>query len=494
MNLPNVAQASQPARAEHLDGGKTRTRPDAGWEACATKFLLLLSLFGLEGICAPTQVLPTEAKVSVIGHAWAGDPVSFAILTERGHQFVAFYDGDRRLNVAGRSLDSDGWTIVKPEGHDVPARGRSSNVTGWDSHNYLRLALDRDGFLHVTGNMHVEPLVYYRTRRPLEVSTLERIDFMTGELEEHCTYPVFFKNAAGDLLFRYRDGSAGKGNDLYDIYDTATRRWHRLLSTPLLDGQDKRNAYALEPTLGPDGYFHLVWMWREAWDCSTNHTLSYARSRDLLHWEDSHGKALELPITLSRCDVIDPSKQKEGLMNMTFQLGFDDQKKPVAVYHRYDAQGHSQIYAARPTSTGWEVHPLTQWNFRWAFGGLGSVPAEVILGEPRLTSRETLLIDFDSSAIGAGRLQVNAKTLEPLAPLPAGPKPLPARLLAPESSFAGMEVQTMVSHYGSKLYVLRWETLPRNRDEPRAQVPPASELRVYEMPDADVNNARQIGS
>jgi hypothetical protein len=39
--------------------------------------------------------------------------------------------------------------------------------------------------------MHANPLVYYRTRVPFDVATLERIDRMTGERETRCTYPVF---------------------------------------------------------------------------------------------------------------------------------------------------------------------------------------------------------------------------------------------------------------------------------------------------------------
>src|SRR5258705_229943 len=57
--------------------------------------------------------------------------------------------------------------------------------------------------------MRNDPLIYYRTRKPFDVDTLERLDHMTGDHETRCTYPVCFKNAASDLLFRYRDdGSA----------------------------------------------------------------------------------------------------------------------------------------------------------------------------------------------------------------------------------------------------------------------------------------------
>ena len=99
-------------------------------------------------------------------------------------------------------------------------------------------------------------------------------DRMTGERETRCTYPVFFTNAAGDLMFRYRDGSSGDGSDLYNIYDPATRTWRRVLDTPVLDGEGRRNAYAIEPTLGPDGRLHLVWMWRDTPDCATKNNLS----------------------------------------------------------------------------------------------------------------------------------------------------------------------------------------------------------------------------
>ena len=50
--------------------------------------------------------------------------------------------------------------------------------------------------------MHNDPLVYYRTGKPFDLATLERIDYMTGDHEQSITYPVFFKNADGDLLYR----------------------------------------------------------------------------------------------------------------------------------------------------------------------------------------------------------------------------------------------------------------------------------------------------
>ena len=436
-----------------------------------------------------------EPAGQLIDRVWAGHPVSFALLTERGHQFMAYYDAERRLTVAGRKLGEEKWTRVQPAGVPVEGKNRDSNVTNWDSHNFLRLALDRDGCLHLSGNMHVNPLVYYRTSRPFDVSTLERIDRMTGDRETRCTYPLFFKTAAGELVFRYRDGSSGNGSDLYNIYDPTSRAWRRLLDTPLLDGEGERNAYATEPTLGPDGYFHLVWMWRETPDASTNHTLSYARSRDLVHWENSRGAALKLPITLATSDVIDGAKVKEGLINMTMAVGFDAGKRPVVTYHRYDARGKSQVYAARPGGgPGWDVRQVSAWNFRWDFSGGGSLTAEVSVGAPHLEKDGTLVMSYGSAAVGGGRWRLRGETLERVADLPAPPAELPEELRRVRSEYPGMEVQSLGSRAAGQRWVLRWETLGRNRDLPRASVPPPSELWLYELPNADTSDAKRVGS
>ena len=57
-----------------------------------------------------------------------------------------------------------------------------------------------------------------------------------------------------------------------------------------------------------------------------------------------------------------------------------------------------------------------------------------------------------------------------------------------------MEVNTLVERAGQACYVLRWETLPRNRDQPRAESPPPGDLRLYEVPDTGGELLHQVGS
>jgi hypothetical protein len=437
----------------------------------------------------------------LLDRVWSGHPVPFALLIERGYQFIAYYDAERRIVVAGRRLSTepsaahDAWTRVRPDGRPVPKRDHPSNAVGWDSHNSLQLALDRDGNLHLSGNMHADPLVYYRTRVPFDLATLERLDRMTGDREDKTTYPNFFQNTAGDLLFRYRDGGSGNGSDYYNIYDSTQRTWNRFLDTPLHDGEGERNAYATTPLMGPDGRFHMVWVWRETPDAATNHTLSYARSRDLLHWETSAGQPIVRPITLAKSDIVDAAKPGGGLINMVRDLGFDAQGRPLVSYHRYDARGNSQAYVARPNTTGgWEVRQLSNWNFRWAFSGGGAIPGEVHLGRPAPQKDGTVLVDYTTKAAGSGRWKLNSETLAVIAKLPPVPSVIPASLRTVRSTFPGLSVQFLTRHSDGRTWVLRWETQGKNRDKPHATTPPPSELRLYEFPDPKAHNPPPAGS
>lgn len=445
--------------------------------------LLLIAFTVLRAAGAESNAPVCILSDTLIGQASSATPVGFALLTARGHQFIAYYDADRRITVAGRPLESTNWSSFQPDGILLTNRGRLSNVTDWDAHNYLTLALDRDGFLHLSGNLHVDPLIYYRTRQPFDVTTFERLDRMTGERESETTYPVFFKNSKGDLIFRYRDGSSGDGSDIYNIYNADTRTWRRLNASPIIDGEGLRNAYASAPRLGPDGLFHMVWVWRDTPDCSSNHRLSYARTKDLINWKTSQGAKLAPPITFKTGEVIDPAKVKEGLINCSFNFGFDDRKQPVVVYHRYDQNGNSQIYAARPSKKdGWNIVQISDWNFRWDFSGGGTIPEIILLEPPVLQMDGTFVVGYSMPfGPGSGRLKFDARTLRPLASLPPAAGLLPESLSQPLSKYPDMQVRTAVSTEQGRNWVLRWESLPANRDFPRTELPPPVELRLYEV-------------
>lgn len=41
-----------------------------------------------------------------------------------------------------------------------------------DSHNYFELGFDRDGYIHLTGDMHGSPWKYWRSEKPGDITRL----------------------------------------------------------------------------------------------------------------------------------------------------------------------------------------------------------------------------------------------------------------------------------------------------------------------------------
>lgn len=404
----------------------------------------------------------------IIDHVWSGHPVGFALLTEPPHQFLAYYDSSRAMVVKYRQLGSTDWDKkVLPE------------TLGWDSHNYISMALDGKGHLHLSGNIHADPLVYFQAGRPYDIQSLERRDSLIGNLENRTTYPRFFSDPNGDLIFTYRDGGSGNGNQIYNRYDPDTGTWSRLLDQPLTDGQGLMNAYLRGPDLGPDGYYHLIWVWRDTPDAATNHDISYARSKDLINWEQSDGSPQPLPITIDNCEIVDPVPPSGGMINGNVAIGFDPDDQPIISYHKFDSEGNTQIYNARRTEAGWQIHRATDWDFRWDFGGRGSIGKRVSLTAVT-TEDDQFTQRYWIDTVGTRKYRLDPESLAAVEELPFD-KGYPESLDRVRSEFPGMEVQTHAQRAADKtLYLLRWETLGRNRDRPReGPLPGASELVLY---------------
>ncbi|MFC1716718.1 BNR repeat-containing protein [Candidatus Poribacteria bacterium] len=407
---------------------------------------------------------------------WSGHPVGFTLLTQPPRQYAAFYDAERRMTVAVRTLDATNWQFV-----------RLPETVGWDSHNFVTMTIDDDGYIHLSGNMHCVPLIYFRTARPHDISSFQRIPSMVGSNEQRCTYPRFLRGADGELMFTYRDGSSGNGDQIYNVYDLESQTWRRFLDQPLTAGEGLRNAYAHGPRRGPDGFFHLCWVWRDTPDCSTNHDLSYARSRDLAHWETSDSSPLNLPITLETGEIVDPVPVGGGIINGNTILGFDSQDRLIISYHKFDDQGNTQLYNARREKDGWKIYQTSQWDYRWEFKGGGAIPFEIRIGGVRVESDGSLSQSYSHPKHGSGQWLLDEATLKPIGKLPRRSS-YPPSLSHVESQFPGMQVRWRSDSGKSEekgvRYAMRWETLPAHRDRPREGQPPAPVmLKLYRLRD-----------
>jgi hypothetical protein len=418
-------------------------------------------------------------EVSSPGTCWAGHRVGQDLLTDGDDQFVAYYDGDREMTVAHRDIATTTWTT----------KGLGSFV-GWDSHNYITMALDRDGVLHVAGNMHAVPLDYHRATTARNISTIAKVTTMVDSgREQRVTYPRFITGPSGELLFMYRDGTAIDGIWYINVYDESTSTWGAYLSTALFDGQDIANAYsrgpsaAFAPGKGPDGRYHLAYMWRMApGGLQNNSLLSYVRSDDLVSWEKSDGTPVTLPVLRGQGDIVDPADVGEGLHNGRFGLGFDGSGNPVVSYLRYDPSGASAVFVAKKIAGVWTSNQVTAWIGRDFLRGGGSIQTDVTVGS--VSPLPGGLLRLDLSCLGERTTAIIDSATLALVTEVETPEVMPSALTTVESTFPGMSVATGGGRWEGaptgKRYMLKWETLLGNQDRPVPEPwPDPVELKVY---------------
>ena len=212
---------------------------------------------------------------------------------------------ERARYSARRDLNGGAWTT-----HTTQYTGNMA-----DAHNCISLAVDGDGFLHVSWDHHGNPLRYCRSVEPGSLELTGKLS-MVGTKEGRVTYPEFYALPNGDLLFFYRDGSSGNGDLVLNRYVVAHRQWQRAQDN-LLGGEGERNAY-WQVAVDRHAAIHLSWVWRETGDVVTNHDIAYARSADGgITWTNTLGEPYTLPIVEATAEYAVRIPQNSELANQT---------------------------------------------------------------------------------------------------------------------------------------------------------------------------------
>ncbi len=413
-------------------------------------------------------------EVEAIDFHWAGNRV-WAQMIQRGeHQFIIYYDASRQMSVAHRAHQRTPWRY-----HKLPS------FLGWDSHNYATVDVDEKGYIHVMGNMHNDRLVYFRSTEPWEVRSLRQVDYLIDrERDVNVTYPNFMHDRDGRLIAIYRLGGSGNGRYYYHRYDTETKSWSLMHDGQFFDGEDERGAYYIGPELGPDGKFHMVWVWRETPSAATNNNLSYVRSPDLVNWEDSNGKPVSLPLIRSTGEIVDPVPTFGGMLNGQKKLGFDASNLPMISYYKNDGNGDTQIMLARKSGEGWSIHQVSDWTDSKQFLDRGgSLSVSILVPEAPYvaddgtirvrakrdgdeiefvvdpnTNRTVRVGEYQSVPDVIGTFQDNEQLVQFV-----------------------RKAEGIPDNSGYDFY-LSWEANPPAQDQARGQIPQPSTLRLHKIP------------
>ena len=268
-----------------------------------------------------------------------------ALLSHRGHQYVAYYDADRYVCVARRALPEGDWEKVRFTDYDFKSN---------DAHNVISMGIcPKDGTIHLAFDHHGNPL-HYRASKAGLASTPKHAAWnaecfgpITSQLEPgkdapSVTYPRFWPTPEGALQFCYRRDGSGNGDRMLVDYDPARGVWHGARQIDSRKGvwrageteSTVRCSYPNGYDYGPLGKLHVTWVWREG-PHTANHDLMYAYSDDQGRtWNNSAAQPLNGPPRLDSPGVtVVEIPHTLGLMNTHGQAVDSQGRVHVVVWH-----------------------------------------------------------------------------------------------------------------------------------------------------------------
>lgn len=325
-------------------------------------------------VCAQQYI-----TVSEVGNGWAQNSVNTTIFrknsltTFQDFQYTAYYDGEGCVILGKRKLNDKNWTTKKTS--------FKGNVR--DAHNVISIAVDGEGFLHVSWDHHNSKLRYARSNFS-ESLELGDEQMMINENEKSVSYPEFLNLPTGDLLFLYRDGGSGGGNLVMNHYSIKTGKWNRLQDN-LLNGEGKRNAY-WQAYIDKKGWIHISWVWRESPNVASNHDLAYAVSKDFgCTWQNSLGRIYDLPIDYSTAEYAVKIPENSALINQT-SMGADDKGNPFIVSYWQNSDETTPQYKLVYNIDGtWNSKSFDFRKEPFVLGGFGT--KEIPMSRPQIFVR-----------------------------------------------------------------------------------------------------------
>ena len=128
-------------------------------------------------------------------------------------------------------------------------------------------------------------------------------------------------------------------------------------------------------------------------------------------------------------------------------------------------------------------YKISDWTYQWEFGGGGSIDAEIRLGGVKPEADGGLSQSYWHVKEGSGIWKLDPETLQIVGTYPPPDNSIRDDLQKVMSDYPGMVVNIKDAKGSGarkgERYLLRWETLDRNRDQPREEIPPPNELWLY---------------
>lgn len=347
-------------------------------------------------ITKDSEVLMTYSGLTDVSYGGYLNGESFqedGILSYNGYQYTCFWNTNRHVILARRQLPSGSWNKI-----EISTYANTVN----DAHNTISLGIcPNDGTLHIAFDHHGSDLHYIKSvdglvTNPTSVAwATSSFNAWTSNLGNTkvtlVTYPRFITEPNGKMLFEYRYGTSGSGDQMLWEYDNGT--WTSI--GKYISGiQDSINAY-------PHGLeyqgtrLHMTWCWRETPDASTNHDLFYAYSDDNGRtWKNNTGATVATTgssfITKSSSGIkVWTINQNRGLINQEHMTVDNAGRVHVLLSHMPDSQADDSDFTRARTKSQF-FHYWRNTNGTWTRNAMGLPVILNFRGKLAVTSTNNL--------------------------------------------------------------------------------------------------------
>lgn len=285
------------------------------------------------------------------------------ITTFAGFQYVVgVMDGNTPF-VAKRKLPNGSWQVKNLT--------NQLGVVSADEHNYISIAVDNSGFIHIVGNQHNNPLNYIKSTVAQDITNFATAT-MVGINETSTTYPRWMKKTDGSLFFYYRNGVSGDGNGYLNKYNTSTSTWSRV--NQITNGlTDTTSAYENRIYFDANNRLNISYTNRKTTNPNTNSNFYYYYSDDDgATFKNTAGTTQTLPMRLVLQTPVYTSAQNTGIINQT-GMATDTLGNLFIVSTKIDGSGNTQLFELQKTGTVWTNRFITSFTSGfWDIGGLTS--------------------------------------------------------------------------------------------------------------------------
>ncbi len=274
------------------------------------------------------------------------------------YTFVVATRGNRHPIIMRKENLTGVWTYF--DLHYVTGNPLAS-PTEEDSHNVYSLGVTKDGYLIISGNMHVNPCRAVISNAPYDITAWTAISY-TASTE--VTYPRFVNYPDGTTQAFWRQGVSAAGQYYSALFDDTTRTFGPVFQIAATDLN--ANAYEQRLGVGRDGSLHFCFGLRvNANTADANRGLYYAKSMDKgLTWTNAAG-TINYPAPLTEAN-------SEKIADIPIYSGYVNQNGGACDYDSHyhtclwqtDDNNHTQIVHIWFDGSDWHEEFVSKFTFK----------------------------------------------------------------------------------------------------------------------------------